>query len=496
MWADEQTLKTKTAGTLKWNLIDRVSTQVLYAITGIVLARELTQEEFGLVGAALVFQAFASLLIDSGFASALIQRKAPTRLDYSSVMWFNFAVAIVLYIILWFCAPFIADFYGDIRIVPISRVLFVSLIINAGILVQANILMKKMDVSKIAIANAVGLASGAAVGITLAFMGYGAWAIVWQTLALSLVKTVLLWLLARWLPLMKFSWTALRSFIPIASKMMFSSFLSTLFQNIYSLVVGNRAGMAQLGYYSQSDKWSKMSVTSISQTLTASFMPVLSEVQDQPVRFSNICSRFNRFTAYILFPLTVGQIVLAEPLFHALFGSKWDPSIFLFQLLILRGVFTVLCSLYNNYLLALGHAKAILWMEVLRDVSAIVALAVTLPYIDVFSDAEPTWGLSVMLIGQLIASALTWVVMLGLTVKIAKASFWLYIRDLLPYLVLSLVAAPVMIWLRDVMPDEWMGIFVPAIFAIVFYMGANYLLGSKIQQEVLAFLFGRGVIKR
>lgn len=494
MQADEKSLKTKTAGTLKWNLIDRVSTQVLYAVTGIVLARELTQEEFGLVGAALVFQAFASLLIDSGFASALIQRKAPTKLDYSSVMWFNFAVAVVLYVILWFCAPFIADFYGDMRIVPISRVLFVSLIINAGILVQANILMKKMDVSKIAIANAVGLTSGAVVGIALALLGYGAWAIVWQTLTLSLVKTVLLWVLARWTPLLKFSWTALRSFIPIASKMMFSSFLSTLFQNIYSLVVGNRAGMAQLGYYSQSDKWSKMSITSVSQTLTASFMPVLSEVQDQPARFSNICSRFNRFTAYILFPLTVGQIVLAEPLFHALFGTKWDPSIFLFQLLVLRGVFTVLCSLYNNYLLALGNAKVILWMEVLRDVSAIVALALTIPYIAISSDADPTWGLSVMLVGQLVASALTWVVMLGFTVRVAKTSLWQYVRDLLPYLGLSLVAAPIMVLLRDAMPDAWLGIFVPAIFAIVFYLGANYLLGSRIQKEVVSFISGRGIV--
>lgn len=493
MRADEKSLKTKTAGTLKWNLIDRVSTQVLYAVTGIVLARELTQAEFGLVGAALVFQAFASLLIDSGFASALIQRKAPTRLDYSSVLWFNFAVAIALYVILWFCAPFIADFYGDIRIVAISRVLFVSLIINAGILVQANILMKKMDVSKIAIANAVGLTAGAVVGIALALLGYGAWAIVWQTITLSLVKTVLLWVLAKWLPLMRFSWTALRSFIPIASKMMFSSFLSTLFQNIYSLVVGNRAGMVQLGYYSQSDKWSKMSITSVSQTLTSSFMPVLSEVQDQPARFANICSRFNRFTAYVLFPLTVGQIVLAEPLFHALFGTKWDPSIFLFQLLVLRGVFTVLCSLYNNYLLALGNAKTILWMEVLRDASAILALVITIPYIAMTADGDPTWGLSVMLSGQLIASALTWVVTLVFTVRAAHASLWIYIRDLLPYLALSLVAAPFMFWLRDLMPSVWLAIFVPALSALVFYVGANYLLGSKIQKEVVSFISGRGL---
>ena len=254
-------LKTRTARTIKWNVIDRVASQVLYAITGVVLARLLTTEEFGLVGAILVFQAFASLLVDSGFSYALIQRKNPSQTDYSTVLWFNMAVAGALYVILYFCAPLIADcFQGDRRLIPLSRVMFLSFIINASAIVQTNRLMKRMDVKMVAISNSIGLGVAAGVGIALAVGGFGAWAIVWQTITLGAVKSAVLWTAERWRPTFVFSWAALRSYFGVGSRMMATSFLNTLFLNIYSFFIGHRAGLAPLGYYSQSDKWSKMGI--------------------------------------------------------------------------------------------------------------------------------------------------------------------------------------------------------------------------------------------
>ncbi len=212
-------------------MIDRVATQVLYAVTGIVLARELSLEDFGLVGALLIFQAFASLLVDSGFAYALIQRKHPSKLDYSTVLWFNLAVAAMLYAVLFVCAPLIADcFQGDMRLVPLSRVMFLSLILNASVIVQTNRLMKAMDVRLVAASNSVGLIIGGVVGIVLAIGGYGAWSIVWQTIVLAAGKSIVLWTCTRWRPLYRFSWEALKSYFGIGSRMMFTSFLNTVFQ--------------------------------------------------------------------------------------------------------------------------------------------------------------------------------------------------------------------------------------------------------------------------
>ena len=191
---EEGNLKVAVARTLKWNVIDRVSSQILYTVTGIVLANMLTQEDFGLVAAILVFQAFASLFVDSGFSSALIQRKEPTRLDYSTVLWFNLGVATVLYVVLFFCAPWIADIFGgDSRLIPLSRVMFLTFILNASAIVQTNILMKRMDVRMVAVSNSLGLIAGSVVGIYLAGTGWGAWAIVWQSIAIAAVKSAILW---------------------------------------------------------------------------------------------------------------------------------------------------------------------------------------------------------------------------------------------------------------------------------------------------------------
>lgn len=485
-------LKLRTARTMKWNVIDRLSQQVLYAITGIVLARELTQADFGLVGAVLIFQAFANLLVDSGFSSALLQRKAPTRLDYSSVLWFNLLVAAALYAILWVCAPLIAQcFENDQRLIPLSRVMFLSFILNAAAIVQTNRFMKEMNVRPVAMSNAIGLAAGAVVGIWLAVSGCGAWAIVWQTIVAAAVKTSLLWIISRWTPLLRLSWHALRSFMSVGLGMMFTSLLNTIFLNLYSFFIGNRVGLVSLGYYTQSDKWSKMGSASISQVLTSTFVPVLSSVQDDAPRFRRMVRRMNRVTAYITVPAMLGLAVLATPLFHTLFGAKWDPSILLFRILLIRGIFVVLNSLYGNYMLALGRSKAIVAMETVRDVTAVIALAVTFPYMAIVTPTDPVWGVTVMLWGQLAATVISWIVALVTVSRITSVSAFAFVTDNLPYLALTLVAAAPVIPLLGSSLAPWLQLFAGFAAGLAVYLIANFLLRSRVQSDAIAYFRGR-----
>lgn len=485
-------LKLRTARTMKWNVIDRLSQQVLYAITGIVLARELTQADFGLVGAVLIFQAFANLLVDSGFSSALLQRKAPTRLDYSSVLWFNLLVAAALYAILWVCAPLIAQcFENDQRLIPLSRVMFLSFILNAAAIVQTNRFMKEMNVRPVAMSNAIGLAAGAVVGIWLAVSGFGAWAIVWQTIVAAAVKTSLLWIISRWTPLLRLSWHALRSFMSVGLGMMFTSLLNTIFLNLYSFFIGNRVGLVSLGYYTQSDKWSKMGSASISQVLTSTFVPVLSSVQDDAPRFRRMVRRMNRVTAYITVPAMLGLAVLATPLFHTLFGAKWDPSILLFRILLIRGIFVVLNSLYGNYMLALGRSKAIVAMETVRDVTAVIALAVTFPYMAIVTPTDPVWGVTVMLWGQLAATVISWIVALATVSRITGVSAFAFVTDNLPYLALTLVAAAPVIPLLGSSLAPWLQLFAGFAAGLAVYLIANFLLRSRVQSDAIAYFRGR-----
>lgn len=484
---DSNNLKGSVASTLKWNVVDKVASQLLYGVTGIILARVLSQEDFGLVSAMLVFQAFASLFIDSGFSSALIQRKAPTREDYSTVLWFNIGLAVVIYIILFFCAPLIAAcFENDLRLIPMSRVMFLSFIVNATAIVQTNRLMKQMNVRPIAVTNSLGLIVGAVVGITLALTGHGAWAIVWQTIALGATKSLLLWVYTGWRPLFSFSWHVLAGFFKVGSGVMVSSFLNTLFLSIYSFFIGHSAGLVPLGYYGQADKWSKMGIMSLSQVLTSSFLPVLSRVQDSKEDFKRVTTKMNRFTGYLTFPAIGMLIMLATPVFHLLFGTKWDPSIILFQILLVRGIFVIFQGLYNNYILALGKARLLMVTEIVRDVIALIAIAATLPVIRLSTTANPVLGLEILLLGQLLASIVACVFTIICSARLSGHSFMDYLLQLAPYMVATLLSMVAMWGIsRLSLPDPLMIVTLTATGAIV-YIGFNYLAGSKIQQETLA----------
>lgn len=496
--SDEQSdMKMRVARTLKWNVVDKVASQLLYAVTGVILARLLSQADFGLIGAVLVFQAFGSLFIDSGFSYALIQRKQPTQTDYSTVLWFNLGMASLVYIILFFCAPLIADiFQGDRRLIPLTRVMLLTFIINASAIVQTNRLMKRMEVRMIAVSNSLGLFAGAIVGIGLAVGGFGVWALVWQAIAVAAVKSAVLWLTGGWRPDMKFSFPALRSFFRVGSGMMGTSFLNTLFQYIYPGIIGNVAGLVPLGYYTQSDKWSKMGVSSLSAVLTSSFLPVLSKYQDNPAEFASSAAKMNRFTSYLVFPAMIFLIVVATPLFHILFGTKWDPSIALFQLLLVRGIFTVLTQLYANYVMSRGKAALMVWTEILRDGITIAAILLTLPYISQTRPGNPTWGIEVMLWGQVAAGVAAW----AATVWIAAPLTWRrrsqFLTDSAPYLAEALVAAAAMLAFIPLISNPWLLLPVQLIAGAGVYMGLNAMLPSAIQRDALNYIRGRGSKKR
>ncbi len=476
----EADIKLRTARTLKWNTIDKFASQLLYAVTGVVLANLLSKEDFGLVGAMLVFQSFASLFVDSGFSSALIQKKTPTETDYCTVLWFNVGMSVAIYAILWFCSPLIASLFGDDRLVWLSRAMFLSFIINATAIVQTNRLMKQMTVQKIAISNTVGLVISGAVGIWLAVAGYGAWAIVWQTLILSFTKSAFLWATSGWLPRRRFSFGSLKSVFAVGSGVMVSSFLNTVSLNIYSFIIGAYYNLAKLGCYTQADKWSKMGIMSFSQILTSSFLPVLSGFQDDKERLLGAMSKMNKFTAYLAFPIMLLLITASAPVFHILFGTKWDEAIIMFQILCARGIFVILTSLYNNYILAIGRAKALVEYEVVKDVLMVAAIFVTIPM-----------GVTAMIWGQFVASALFYVYSVVVTARLTGYRAVRIVADIVPYAAPSAVAAAAA-WLagREFSCD-WLDLSCQMVVCAVVYYAANRLRRQSVQQEVLAYAFGR-----
>lgn len=476
---DGPSLKVKTARTLKWNGIDRICTQVLYAVTGIVLANVLSKEDFGLVGIILVFQAFATIFVDSGFGAALLQKKEPTQKDYSTVFWFNFAVCTGVYILLFFAAPAIARlFHNDLRLIALSRVMFLSFILNGLGIVQTNRLMKAMNVKQIAVGNVIGLSFSGVLGILLALNGFGAWALVWQTVTLAAIKTGWLWLTGHWRPSFCFSSESLKSIYRVGAGVFTSSLLNTIFLNVYNFVIGLWYSLASLGDYTQADKWSKMGSASLSQILTATFVPLLAGFQDDGEKYREMMGKVNRLTAFMLFPFMGGLIVMAAPLFHTMFGHKWDSAILLFQLLVGRGIFTVLCSLYGNYLLSLGYARSLVYTEIAKDVTTIAAIAATVCFHSV--DAL-VWG-------QLAAGALTFVFVLLLTIRATGYRAADFIDGMPPYLGLTcaaMVCCHAWSWVIDSAP---LLLVAEALTGLIVYIGVLRLCGDKVLTEAKNYL--------
>ncbi len=476
----EADIKLRTARTLKWNTIDKFASQLLYAVTGVVLANLLSKEDFGLVGAMLVFQSFASLFVDSGFSSALIQKKSPTETDYCTVLWFNLAMSVAIYAVLWFCAPLIASAFNDGRLVWLSRAMFLSFIINATAIVQTNRLMKQMTVQKIAISNTVGLIISGAAGIWLAVAGYGAWAIVWQTLILSFVKSAFLWATTGWIPRHRFSLKSLKSVFAVGSGVMASSFLNTVSLNIYSFIIGAYYNLAKLGCYTQADKWSKMGIMSFSQILTSSFLPVLSGFQDNKERLLGAMSKMNKFTAYLAFPAMLLLVTASRPIFHILFGTKWDEAIIMFQILCARGIFVILTSLYNNYILAIGRAKALVEYEIVKDVLMVAAIFVTI-----------RMGVTAMIWGQLIASAIFYAYSVIVTARLTGYRAARITADIIPYAATA-AATVVLAWLTgNAIANDWLNLLCQTAVCTAAYYAANRLRRQSVQQEVLSYALGR-----
>lgn len=478
----EEALKLKTARTLKWNSIDRFSSQVLYAVTGVVLANVLPREDFGLVGVILMFQAFAVLFVDSGFGTALLQKKEPTQADYSTVFWFNMGVSAGIYCLLWFCAPAIADLFGRRQeLVSMSRVMFLTFIFTAVGIVQTNQLIKRMDVRQVAIANLVSQIAGGGLGIGLALGGFGAWALVWQSVTQAAVKSGWLWCTGGWCPSMRFSRDSLRAMFRVGLGVFTSCLLNVGSLNAYTFVIGVLYPMSTLGVYTQADKWSKMGYASLSQIFNTTFIPLLSRFQDDAERYRRAVGKANRLCAFIACPLTAGLIVMAAPLFHLLFGTKWDAAIPLFQILVARGLLIVLISQANTYLLALGRAGRFVAAEVVKDVLTVGALFASLP----FGTVEAlVWG-------QFFAALLTYIYVLWATCRSISVRMLSFLRDMAPYTFLSAAVAAAALLLTWLPLHPALLLAAQGAAGLSLYVLILRLSGSVILREAAAYLLGR-----
>ncbi len=416
-------LKTKTLHGLFWCFLERTGQQGIQLFISIILARLLLPEQFGLIGMLVIFMAMAETFLNSGFGKALIQKKDATHLDECSIFYFNIFVGFLAAGLLCVAAPWIADFYNQPLLRPLTRALSLNVIINAFGLVQVTLLTKRIDFKTQLKVSVIATVISGTIGIAMASNGFGVWSLVAQSLSSNLFRTTLLWLFTAWRPSLVFSLKALRDMFSFGSRVLLCGLLRTFFDNLYLVVIGKLFLAVDLGYYTRAKRMEGMTRNNLTGVVNIIAFPIFSAIQDDPVRLKRGLRKALTTLVLFNFPMMIGLAVTARPLVIVLLTEKWLPCVPYLQLLCIVGFLYPLHVVNLNLLLAKGRSDLNLRLNVIKNASKIVVLVITWRF-----------GIEAILWGQIALSVVTYWLNTYYTKKLVDYGISEQLRDVAPYL--------------------------------------------------------------
>ena len=379
----EQSLKSTTVHGLGWSAIDNVARLGVSFIVSIVLARILSPKEYGLIGILSIFITIFNAIVDSGFTNALIRKKNATDVDYSTVFFVNLFVSMLITVALFFCARPIACFFGREELIAITQVMSCVVFINALCIVQRARTTTAIDFktqTKITFISAI--ISGI-IGITMAYMGYGVWALVGQQISCQIITTVLFWVYNKWFPSLVFSWESFREMWSFGWKLLVSGLIDTLWKEIYQVVIGKCYTPATLGLYTRAKQFSDMCSTNLTQAVQRVTYPVLSSIQDDRDRLKTAYQRVIKTTMLPTFVLMYGMAAVAKPMIIVLIGEKWLGCVGFLQIICIYGALYPLHAINLNILQVQGRSDLFLKLEIIKKIINIGPLLLGI-FVDIY----------------------------------------------------------------------------------------------------------------
>lgn len=421
-----ESLGHKTITGTVWASIDRIGTMAVQFVVNLILARLLMPEDFGYIGMLAIFIAVSQILIDGGFGAALIQKKEPTQTDYSTVFYWNLLFSITLYGLLFLCAPLIATFFHLPLLCRILRVMGVILIINALVIVQNNRLRKQLAFRTIALVNICSYLSAALFAVWSAYKGMGVWSLVIMQLLFGCIQCLLLWYLTRWLPTWSFSLRSLKTMFGFGGYLLISNILQVVCQNMQGIIIGRKFSASQLGFYSQAKKLDEMSSYVLPNIIVQVIFPIYSQIQNDHKKLQHVLGLSIRIISYLIFPLMLLLILVAEPLIIFLYGVKWSTSILYFQILCIGGIFVCLQNINYYAVAAVGKSKALFNWSLYKWGILLLLLFV-----------GSYWGMIGILIGIIISNINIYIVNAVLVYHHIGYSLGKQMRDVIPILTIG-----------------------------------------------------------
>lgn len=351
-----------------WRFAERCGAQLVSFLVSVVLARILAPEDYGTIALVTVFTAILQVFMDSGLGTALIQKKDADDLDFSSVFYFNFAMCLLLYAGMFIAAPYIAIFYEDMTLTPVIRVLSLTIVISGVKGIQQAYVSRNMLFKRFFFSTIGGTVFSAFLGIGLAYAGYGLWALVAQQLSNTIIDTLILWITVKWRPQKEFSWKRLRTLFSYGWKLLASSLLDTVYNNLRNLIIGKMYSSADLAYYNQGDKFPKIIVTNINTSIDSVLLPTMSNEQDDRKRIKSMTRRAIKTSTYVMAPLMMGLAFCAESIVKLVLTDKWMPCVPFLRLFCISYMFWPVHTANLNAIKAMGRSDWFLKLEIVKKI--------------------------------------------------------------------------------------------------------------------------------
>ncbi len=458
-------LKNKTITGIIWNFAEQIGRRGIGVIITLLLARFLSPEDYGLVAMMAVFLAIATSLMDSGFKQALIRLPEANQTDFNTAFLANIALGLLGYVLLFLAAPFIAGFYDEPRLIILIRVAGISIIISSFQVVQSAVLSRNLNFKvQLQASLPAGTISGV-VAVTLAFMGWGVWALILQMILASFITTVLLWHLQGWRPSLSFSKASLGSMYNFGYKLFLSGLLDTIFNNIYVVVIAKIFSGAIAGYYYFAVNIKNMVIGQLVVAISTVTYPALASIQHDDIRLKAGYRQIVQVTTFILFPSMAMLAALADPLFRVLLPDKWLPAVVYLQLMCISGLLYPLHAINLNILKVKGRSDLFLYLEVYKRIVTLIILAVSVRY-----------GVIGILVGQIIGSVLAYIPNSYWASRLINYPIHEQAADFMPGLILSCAVALVVYVAGFVV--HWPALIKLVVFTLIaglLYMGGAHL---------------------
>lgn len=459
-------LKHKTAAGMMWTAVQNYSMMFISFVTDIILARLLTPYDFGCIGMLAIFMVLSETFIEGGFGTALVQKKRPTQEDYSTIFLWNVGIALLLYTLLFICAPTISSFYKIPILSSVLRIQGIVLFLFAFNIVQRSQLLKKMNFKALSIVTVISSVVSIVITIVMAYNGFGVWALVAKNLVSVGLTSVILWFYIRWRPTLTFSWQSFKELFSFGFYMLLSHLVTNFSSQLQGLLIGKFYNPSTMGYYYKASSTESLASKSISKVMTQVTFPLYAEVQDNNKVLQNLIKRLSLTLSYITFPLLFILILSAKPIFVLLYTDKWLQSVPYFQVLCLAGLAECLQAVNFQTISAIGKSKVTFTWTLIKRILGIGFIVGGLVL----------WGMEGLLCGVVLSSWFAYFVNIGLVSKHIGYMWYSQLLDLLPVLFVSVVSAILSYFCGWIIH---LGLFydgiVKVFIFVVLYLGWSYI---------------------